>query len=137
MRCKRGMGEQSQFIKKKSTFNVQKTMDKLEGTIQDRRIAVFAKINHHKNALDVGLRMNEAQVILFGNPAIGTVLMQENVFLALDLPLKIAVVEDDVGDVWIVYNKMSALRERYALQDSEILTKVDNLLGAITDLATK
>jgi uncharacterized protein (DUF302 family) len=130
------MGERSQFIKKKSAFSVQETMNKLEVTIKDRGIAVFAKINHHKNALDVSMRMNEAQVIYFGNPAIGTVLMQENVLLALDLPLRIAVVEDD-GDVWIVYNKMSALRERYTLQNSEILAKVDDLLNAITDLATK
>jgi len=81
--------------------------------------------------------MNEAQVIYFGNPAIGTVLMQENVFLALELPLRMAVVEDDAGDVWIVYNRMSVLKERYALQDSEIFTKVDNLLDAVSDLATK
>jgi uncharacterized protein (DUF302 family) len=131
------MGERSRFIKKKSAFSVQETMDKLETTLKDRSIAVFAKIDHLKNALDVGMRMNEAQVIYFGNPAIGTVLMQENVFLALELPLRIAVVEDDVGDVWVVFNKMNVLRARYALQDSDIFTKVDNLLDAVTDLATK
>ncbi|MCW4038556.1 MAG: DUF302 domain-containing protein [Candidatus Bathyarchaeota archaeon] len=131
------MGERSRFIKKKSAFSVQETMDKLETTLSDRSIAVFAKIDHLKNALDVGMRMNEAQVIYFGNPAIGTILMQENVFLALELPLRIAVVEDDVSDVWVVYNKMSELRARYALQDSDIFTKVDNLLDAVTDLATK
>lgn len=131
------MGELSRFIKKKSAFSVQETMDNLESAIQDRSIAVFAKINHDKNALDVGMRMNEAQVIYFGNPAIGTVLMQENVFLALDLPLRIAIVKDDAGDVWAVYNQMSVLKKRYALQDSEVLTKVDNLLNAVTDLATK
>jgi uncharacterized protein (DUF302 family) len=131
------MDERSRFSKKKSAFSVQETMDKLESALQDRSIALFAKINHYTNALDVGIKMNKAQVIYFGNPAIGTVLMQENVFLALDLPLRIAVVEDDVGDVWAVYNKMSVLRERYALSDSDILTKVDNLLDAVTDLATK
>jgi uncharacterized protein (DUF302 family) len=112
-------------------------MDKVETTLKDRSITVFAKIDHLKNASDVGMKMNEAQVIYFGNPAIGTVLMQENVFLALELPLRIAVVEDDGGDVWAVYNKMSMLGTQYALQDSEIVTKVDNLLNAVTDLATK
>jgi uncharacterized protein (DUF302 family) len=131
------MGERSRFIKKKSAFSVQETMDKVETTLKDRSITVFAKIDHLKNALDVGMRMNEAQVIYFGNPAIGTILMQKNVFLALELPLRIAVIEDDVSDVWVVYNKMSELRARYALQDSDIFTKVDNLLDAVTDLATK
>jgi uncharacterized protein (DUF302 family) len=131
------MSERSRFIKKKSAFSVKETMDKLETTLKDRSIAVFAKINHYKNAIDVGMRMNEAQVIYFGNPAIGTILMQENVFLALELPLRIAVVEDDVGVVWAVYNQMSVLKERYALRDSEVFTKVDNLLDAVTDLATE
>jgi uncharacterized protein (DUF302 family) len=131
------MGELSRFIKKKSAFSVKETMHKLESTLKNRGIAVFAKIDHYNNALEVDMRMNEAQVIYFGNPAIGTVLMQENVFLALELPLRMAVVEDDAGDVWIVYNRMSVLKERYALQDSEIFTKVDNLLDAVSDLATK
>lgn len=131
------MGERIQFIKKKSAFSVQETMDNLESTIKDRGIPVFAKINHAKNALDVGMRMNDAQVISFGNPALGTVLMQENVFLSLDLPLRIAVVEDDVGDIWAVYIDTGVLRARYALPESEILTKVDTLLDAVTDFATK
>ena len=132
-----GMSDRFGFIKKKSAFSVQETMDNLESTIKDRGIAVFARINHTRNAVDVGMSMNYAQVISFGNPALGTILMQKNVFLALDLPLRIAVVEDDVGDVWAVYTTTDVLKTRYAFPESEVLTKVDALLDAVTDVATK
>jgi len=82
------MGDRIRFIKRKSAFSVQKTMDNVESAIQDRGIAVCARINRTQNAVDVGMRMNAAQVISFGNPATGTVRMQETVFLALDLPLR-------------------------------------------------
>jgi uncharacterized protein (DUF302 family) len=84
------MGDRIRFIKSKSAFSVQKTMDNVESAIQDRGIVVCARININRtqNAVDVGMRMNAAQVISFGNPATGTVRMQETVFLAHDLPLR-------------------------------------------------
>jgi uncharacterized protein (DUF302 family) len=112
-------------------------MEKLESVINEKGIKVFSKIDHWGNARDVGMEMNESQVIIFGNPRAGTVLMRENIFLSLDLPLRIAVLEDDSGDVWVVYNEMDALKTKYDLQDSEILVKVDKLLNTITDSATE
>ena len=98
-------------------------MDKLESMISEKGIVVFVKVNYYTNAKEVGLEMNESQVIFFGNPKIGTLMMQENIFLTLDLPLRIAVVKDDSGEVWVVYNSTNSLRERYSLSDSEILKK--------------
>ncbi|UCH03035.1 MAG: DUF302 domain-containing protein [Candidatus Bathyarchaeota archaeon] len=128
------MDEGNQFIKKKSALSVQETMDKLESIIAEKGIPVFAKVNHSKNAKDVGLEMNESQVLFFGNPKIGTLMMQQNVFLSLELPLKIAVVKDDAGDVWIVYNQLNSMREKYNL-DIAILEKVDALLESISNFA--
>ena len=81
--------------------------------------------------------MNESQIIFFGNPKIGTLMMKENIFLSLDLPLKMAVVKDNSGDVWVVYNRTNILRERYNLSDSEILEKIDKLLDNIAESVTK
>ena len=81
--------------------------------------------------------MNESQVILFGNPKIGTLMMQKNIFLSLDLPLKIAVVNDDSSDVWVVYNSTNIFREKYDFSDSEILERIDTLLDNVTDSIIK
>jgi uncharacterized protein (DUF302 family) len=124
---------QNRFIKKKSSYSVQETIDKLEVLLKEKEIAIFSKINHYHNAKDIGLEMNESQVILFGNPKIGTLMMQNNIFVSLDLPLKIAVVQDDSGNVWVIYNRTKLLAERYDFSDSAIIEKVDTLLENITN----
>ena len=131
------MCAQNYFIKKKSAFSVQETIDKLEAILKEKGIAVFAKINHYQNAKDIDLEMNESQVILFGNPKIGTLMMQKNIFLSLDLPLKIAVVNDDSSNVWVVYNSTNIFREKYDFSDSEILERIDTLLDNVTDSIIK
>ncbi|MHA2123091.1 MAG: DUF302 domain-containing protein [Promethearchaeota archaeon] len=127
------MSAQNRFVKKKSGYSVQETIDKLEVILKEKEIAIFTKINHYQNAKDIGLEMNESQVILFGNPKIGTLMMQKNNFVSLDLPLKIAVVQDDSGNVWVIYNNTKLLTERYDFSDSAIMEKVDTLLDNITN----
>jgi len=131
------MCAQNRFIKKKSAFSVQETIDKLEAILKEKGIAVFAKINHFQNAKDIDLEMNKSQVMLFGNPKIGTLMMQKNIFLSLDLPLKIAVVKDDSNNVWVVYNSTNIFRERYDFSDSEIIERIDTLLDTITNSIIK
>ena len=131
------MCAQNRFIKKKSASSVQETIEKLEAILTEKEIAVFAKVNHFRNAKDIGLEMNESQVILFGNPKIGTLMMQKNNFVSLDLPLKIAVVQDDSGNVWVIYNSTKILTERYDFSDSAIIERVDMLLDNITNSITK
>ena len=131
------MCAQNGFIKKKSASSVQETIDKLEVILREKEIAVFVKVNHFRNAKDIGLEMNESQVILFGNPKIGTLMMQKNIFVSLDLPLKIAVVQDDSGNVWVIYNSTKILTERYDFSDSAIIERVDTLLDNITNSITK
>ncbi len=131
------MCAQNRFIKKKSASSVQETIDKLEAILSEKEIAIFSKVNHFRNAKDIGLEMNESQVILFGNPKIGTLMMQKNIFVSLDLPLKIAVVQDDSGNVWVIYNSTKILTERYDFSDSAIIERVDTLLDNITNSITK
>ena len=131
------MCAQNRYIKKKSAFSVQETIDKLEAILKEKGIAVFAKINHFQNAKDIDLEMNKSQVMLFGNPRIGTLMMQKNIFLSLDLPLKIAVVKDDSSNVWAVYNSTNIFRERYDFSDSEIIERIDTLLDTITNSIIK
>ncbi len=131
------MCAQNRFIKKKSAFSVQETIDKLEAILKEKGIAVFAKINHFQNAKDIDLEMNKSQVMLFGNPKIGTLMMQKNIFLSLDLPLKIAIVKDDSSNVWVVYNSTNIFRERYDFSDSEIIERIDTLLDTITNSIIK
>jgi uncharacterized protein (DUF302 family) len=121
------------LIKKKSAFSVQETVEKLKVLLIEKGITVFSQINHSQNAKNIGLELNDSHVIIFGNPKIGTLMMQNNIFLALDLPLKIAVIKDDSDAVWVVYNSTAIFRERYGFSGSEMIERIDTLLDTLTN----
>lgn len=115
-----------------SHFSVDETMTRLENELKQMQMPVFALIDHSKNAKEVGLEMNPSKVIIFGSPKVGTPLMQDNPSIALALPLKIAVYQDNNEKVWITFTKMIYADKTYPLKDTTILEKMDQLLTKLT-----
>ena len=77
--------------------NVGEAWNRLLSILQEMQIPVFMKTDHKANAASAGLDMKEARVVSFGNPAVGTLLMQQSLEAALELPLKILVWESPAG----------------------------------------
>lgn len=115
-------------------YDVKRTVEKLEADLKSRNIPVFAKFDHQKNAEGAGLSMKPTQVLVFGAPAVGTKLMWENPSLCLELPLKIAVWEDETGSTWMGFNRMDLLARRYHLEGNPIIGNMQKLLE---DMALK
>ena len=90
-----------------------KTLQRLEEVIRSRGLTLFARFDHSGEAGKVGLAMQPAQVLVFGNPRAGTALMVASPLIALDLPFRILVWQDDSGQVWVSYNQPSFLTQRY------------------------
>ena len=95
-------------------------------------IRIIAEINHSDNAASVDLSLNSTKVILFGNPALGTPLMQTNQFAGLDLPQKILLFEDDNDQLIVAYNSVDYLTLRHSLQGVESL---NTIRGALANFA--
>ena len=98
-----------------SPFSVEETLARLKGVIGSRNLTLFAQIDHSDLARGVGLTMQEAHVLIFGNPKGGTPLMMASPLLALDLPLKVLVWQNADGRVWVSTNSVTYLRDRYAI----------------------
>ena len=96
-----------------SRQSVDKTLEKLQAMLRAKDVAVFALIDHSSEAAKVGMKMPPTKVLIFGNPKAGTPLMLAAPSLAIDLPLKILVWEDEAGKVWISYNSADYLRGRH------------------------
>ena len=79
------------MVTKASHRSVEETLDRLENTIRAKGLTIFAIIDHSGEAEKVGLKMQEAKLIIFGSPKAGTPLMIASPLLALDLPLKVLV----------------------------------------------
>jgi uncharacterized protein (DUF302 family) len=98
-----------------SPFSVEKTLERLKEVIHNRNITLFAQIDHSKEAERVGLKMQEAHVLIFGNPKGGTPLMIASPLIALDLPLKVLVWQSEDDQVWVSTTSAIYLRDRYAI----------------------
>jgi uncharacterized protein (DUF302 family) len=98
-----------------SQHSVAKTVAKLESLLRARNVELFAIVDHSGAAESAGLKMPNTKLLIFGNPKAGTPLMLAAESVALDLPLKILVSEDDSGKAWISYNAPSYLQKRHKL----------------------
>ena len=79
------------------------TLQRLEKAIEDKRIAIVARIDHAAGAESVGLPLRPTTLLIFGNPAAGTPLMQAAQIAGIDLPLKALIWQDAGGSVKISY----------------------------------
>lgn len=94
------------------------TMERLLAALAARNMTVFARIDHAANAVAAGMSLRPTEVVLFGNPKGGTVLMQDQQTAGIDLPLKALVWEDAGGKVWLGYNDPHWLAQRHGLGDN-------------------
>ncbi len=126
------------LVKKQSAHSVKETMDKFETLIKSKGMGVFARIDHGKNASGVDMKMNDAEVLIFGNPKGGTVLMQNDIAVALDLPLRVVVYKDNDGKVWLSYHNPQGLKESYNITGGvKVLDKVEGGLDKLSSAATQ
>jgi uncharacterized protein (DUF302 family) len=123
--------EKNGIIDVPSSHTVDETVAKLESILQSKGITLFAMIDHSGEAVKVGMKMPPTKLLIFGNPKAGTPPMLAAPSIALDLPLKLLVWEDNQGKVWISYNSPEYLRERHGLPQ----TLVPNI-SAVKALAT-
>ena len=129
---------QAEMITKKSAHSVAVTMDRLEVAAKEKGAAIIARVNHAAAAAKVDLPLRPTEVLLFGNPKLGTPLMQSNQQAGFDLPLKVVAWEDAAGVVWVGYKAPSALAAQYAINDrAETVQKMTSVLDQITAQATK
>ncbi len=121
-----------------STHAVKGTADKFVAIAQDKGLNVFARINHQENASKVDMTLRPTEVIVFGNPKVGTPLMLCAQEVAIDLPQKVLVYEDVEGKTWLAYNDPMYLKQRHNMQGcDEVLNKVSGVLGNLTNAAAK
>ena len=103
------------IVSRPSPFSVEETVERLGAAIHSRNLTMFAQIDHSDEAQRVGLTMQEAHVLIFGNPKAGTPLMIASPVLALDMPLKVLVWQSADAQVWVSTTSVAYLSKRYAI----------------------
>ena len=105
------------------TRPVEQTVEHLLDTLRAKGLTLFALVDHSGEAEKVGMKMPPTKLFIFGSPKAGTPLMLAAPSVAIDLPLKILVWEDDQGEVWVSYNSPDYLKGRHGLPQ-ELLANI-------------
>jgi len=126
------------LINAKSSHDVKITMDRLENTVREKGMTVFIRINHAAGAQKVGQELRPTELLIFGNPKVGAPLMQCSQSVAIDLPQKALIWEDEQGQVWLSYNDPKYLAMRHGITGcDEVINKINNALSNFANAATK
>ncbi|WP_432411695.1 DUF302 domain-containing protein [Rasiella sp. SM2506] len=102
----------------------------------NENITIVAEVDHTTNAQSAGLELRNTRLVLFGNPSLGTPIMQLNQQAGLDLPQKMLVYEDEAGSVLVSYNGTEYVAARHGVADAESLAQISNALSNFAVLST-
>lgn len=120
-----------------SDSNFTTTYNGIRSTLQaNPDITVVAEVNHTANASSVNQSLRDTRVIFFGNPDLGTPLMQENQLAGLDLPQHIMVYQNESNEVIATFNSANYLSTRYGVQDAATLPQIQNALSTVVSTTT-
>lgn len=121
-----------------SANGVTATADKLEKILKSKGITVFARIDHAAGAKKIGKSLRPTQLLIFGNPKLGTPLMASNQSIGIDLPLKALVYQATNGKTYISYNDPAYLADRHSIRDrAKVFGKMAGALKNFTAAAAK
>ncbi|MFP3299284.1 MAG: DUF302 domain-containing protein [Thermocladium sp.] len=104
-------------------YGFQECEAQLRRLIEEAGMRIMAIIDHGKNAEEAGMKLGNVKVILFGNPRAGTLLMQVKKDVAIDLPMRIAIWDDD-GETFIAYRLPSEIAAEHGI-DHEVIKRMD------------
>jgi uncharacterized protein (DUF302 family) len=118
-----------------SPYTVDETVNRLESILAERGVRMFALIDHSGEAAKIGMKMRPTKLVIFGSPKGGTPVMVAAPTLAIDLPLKALVWEDEGGKVWVSYNSPEYLQQRHGVPED--LIKNIGVAGALVAKAVE
>ena len=132
---KKGQG----VITRESNNGVSETYEKLVKYVEETdELSLMAKVDHTENAKSVGRELRPAKLVIFGNPKMGTPLMQKSRTTALDLPQKMFIYETKQGDILITFNAPKYLAKRHGFDpEMEVVKKMDAALKKVAAKAAK
>ena len=124
------------LISKQSSYSVSETLDRLEEVLKKKGITIFTRIDHAAGARKVGAELRPTQLLIFGNPKLGSPLMQSNQHVGIDLPMKALAWQDSSGQVWLTYNDPAHMAGRHMITDREkVIAKMSGALNKLTNKA--
>ena len=125
-------------LEKSTDKSVDEAVDAFLAVLGRKGATVFAVVDHAKGAEKVGMELKPATLVIFGNPKLGTPLMQESASMGIDLPMKALFLEGDDGQTIVLYTDIVQVAGRHNIDpDAPAVQNVAKALEGLTNAAMK
>src|SRR5436190_16320170 len=118
------------LIAAKSAYGPKETMDRLEASLKEKGMTIFARVDHAAGAAKIGKKLRPTEVLIFGNPQGGTPFIECSQTVGIDLPLKMLAWEDESGQIWLGYNDPIYLATRHGVAQCAAVATLKQALAA-------
>ncbi|MEP3441736.1 DUF302 domain-containing protein [Sulfitobacter sp.] len=126
----------AEIITKTSPHSVAQTIDKLEAAVTAAGATVFARVDHAAGAQKVDMELRPTQLLIFGNPKLGTPAMLDGQTAGLDLPLRVLAYADAEGVVHVAYHAPAEMAAVHGLPaDAPYIKMMTGALDKLTGAA--
>ena len=124
-----------EFMERASADGVAETMDRLVAAVEGAGATVFARVNHGGGAASVDMELVDAELLVFGNPMLGTPALQDDIRAGLVLPLRVLVYGEGDGSVITWETPESMFSDLEIAEDAAYLARMNGALGNLTAAA--
>ena len=125
------------LISKKSHFSVKVTLDRLENVLRKKGITIVTRWSHDGGAKKAGIPLRPTELLIFGNPKLGSHFFTSKQTAGIDLPMKALAWKDKNGQVWLTYNDPTYIANRHSIDNRpKIVKKMIGALNKLTNVAT-
>jgi CubicO group peptidase (beta-lactamase class C family)/uncharacterized protein (DUF302 family) len=122
------------IVEQESKWSLDETIARLEARLKAQNVPLFAAFDHDGNAAKAGLSLRPTRVLVFGNPRVGTKLMQAGQSAGLDLPIHVSIWQDERNRVWVGYRSIESIAAEHAIKDPGTVAAMSK---AVEDLVRK
>ncbi|OAN95604.1 DUF302 domain-containing protein [Sulfitobacter geojensis] len=124
------------LIDKVSPHSVTQTMDRLAAAVDAAGATVFARVDHAAGAAKVDMDLRPTELLIFGNPKLGTPAMLDGQTAGLDLPLRVLAYADGEGVVHVTYHAPATLAKTHGLPaEAKYIQMMTGALDKLTSRA--
>lgn len=106
-------------IRVKSAYGMYETIARLKADIAAKGIKFFDQIDQSQLGADAGIKLNPSTLLMFGNPPLGIQFLTANPYAGLDWPVRMLVLQDKDGQVWIAYTDFTYIAHRHHITDRD------------------
>ncbi|MBA3878970.1 MAG: chromosome condensation protein CrcB [Sphingobium sp.] len=126
------------IVRLRSNHGFDETVERLKAAIAAKGVRFFDAIDQQALGKEANLTIGKSVVVRFGNPPLGVQFLQANRYAGLDWPVRMLVVEEADGSIWLAWTDFAWMAKRYGIttQDAQFKMAAE-VAGSIAADAAK